>query len=289
MTTPENPLFVPSPAIVRPRFSLLSVAQIQEAPARAQWQGFGVTWEGAKCTPANITNGLICADEPEDPFNVPKDVDRGVPLYTGSPFVVYGDYNCGAIGRPLGEARERALANLYAGEDRAVERAIQLGEAGNAPSLVGSAVDLTPVGGGVSIVEAIATLEQYAAVNIVGVPTLHMTPYLATFSANEHLLEPSLGPSGWDLHTVAMGTPVAAGGGYVGVGPDTAESPGSPGGDFHWIYITGQVYVWRTEPWITPPVEGASVDRAMNNVTVLAERTYVVGWECVPAAIRVAL
>lgn len=288
MTTPANPLFVSTPPLIRPRFGLLSVTQFPEPPDSVHWQ-FGVTWEGVKCTPANITNGLICDDTPVTPFNIPKETDRGVPLYAGSPFVVYGDYECGVVGRPLREARERALANLYAGEDRAVERAVQLGEAGNALSLVGSAVDITPAVGGVSIVEAVAALEQYAAVNYAGLPTLHMTPYLATYAANEHLVCAKMSENGWRLYTEGMGTPVAAGGGYVDVGPDASESPGSPGDGIRWMYVTGQVYVWRSEPWITPPNEGASVDRLQNNVTVLAERTYVVGWECQAAAIRVDL
>lgn len=286
MTTPAHPLFVPAPALVRPRFGLLQAATIMGLPDDPHWQ-MGVTWEGPKCGPAQITNGLICDDVSEDPFNVPKNTDRGVPLYTGSPFVVYGDYECSVIGRPISEARERAVANLLAGEGRAVERAFQLGEAGNEPSLVGSATDITPGAGGLSIVEAIAIVEQYGYAEMPGLPVLHMTPYLATYAANERLLHAEMVNGEWLLHT-ALGTPVVVGGGYAEAGPGN-ESPSSPGTDGRWIYVTSQVFVWRGEPWVTPPEIGASVDRAFNNITVLAERTYVIGMECAPAAVRVDL
>lgn len=288
MTTPSFPLFVPAPPVTRPRFGLLSTATILPLPDNPHWQ-MGVSWEGVKCGPAQITNGLICDDEPVTPFNVPKNTDRGVPLYTGSPFVVYGDYECGVIGRPLREAQERAVANLMAGESRAVERAFQLGEAGNAPTLVGSAVDITPGIGGVSIVEAFALLEQYAYAEMPGLPTLHMTPYLATYAGNERLLHAKRMDDGeWGLFTSALGTPVVVGGGYAEAGPGN-ESPSSPGTDGRWIYVTSEVYVWRGEPWLTPPQVVDGVDHTMNNVTVLAERTYVVGMECQPAAVRVDL
>lgn len=277
MALPSLPRYVAAPTLVAPKFGLLSVIQWQE---NIDHVFMGVQFEPQSCEAAVITGALQCDDE--SPFGVPKDASAGVDLVLASPFAVYGSYECGAIGRPLSEAFERAGSHLELGKGRAIERAIQLGEAGNEPSLVGNANDITPAGGAVSLSAAIAQLEQYLRENYGGTGVIHLSPHLATLAYAQ----------GWvwvdgDVMRTILGTPIAVGGGYdESVGP--TESPAeSPGADDAWIYATGAIYGWQSEVGFLPDTPAGAMDRSFNNITVLAEQTFVIAWECVTVAIQV--
>lgn len=279
MAAPQHPRYVEIPRPTAPLYGLESV--IQWLPAEDAHVFLGVQAEPLRCDPARITSALQCADD-ESPFGVPKETERVDTLFLASPFAVYGEYECNPIGRPLSESRERAQAHLDLGRGRALERAIQFGEAGNEPNLIDSAVDITPGGGPVTFVDAIARLEQYVGANYGGTGVFHMDRRLAAHAVAALLVY----PVGSQLQT-GLGTLVAAGSGYdasVGPGESPEESPSD--GEL-WIYATGTVYGWRSEVGFIPDTDSASIDRSFNTLKVLAEQSVIVAWECVTAAIQV--
>ncbi len=79
-----------------------------------------------------------------------------------------------------------------------------------------------------------------------------------------------------------QGVPVAAGAGYTeaNTGPNGIPAPDGS----WWVYITGPVHIRRGPITETPPAQG--FDPRTNDITALAERQYVVGWDsCLTAAV----
>lgn len=110
---------------------------------------------------------------------------------------------------------------------------------------------------------ALAYIEDDLAIHYMGTGVIHMTRGMAT------RLAASLVRSGSQVQTIA-GTPVAVGAGYAFANPNT-------------IYGTGGMEIRRG------PI---SVDTAwnlsVNDELTLAERTYVVGWDCYETGALVA-
>lgn len=282
MAQPSLPRYVAVPAPVAPRFGLESVVNWNDGGDPKLFIGVG--FEPYRCDAAKLVTALSCFDDAESPESLARhDVQSGVDQVLVSPFAVYGEYQCNPIGRSEDEAFDRARQHLLSGAGRAIERAIQFGEPGNEPTLSSEAVDINS-GAPVGTVEAIALLEQYLGENYGGVGVLHMNRRLATHAIAEGVVS----VQGDQLRT-GLGTLVAAGAGYDSLaGPDESPigSPESPDSAPLWIYATGAVHGWRSPVVATP--EGASLDREWNTLTVVVEQTYVIGWECVTAAIQVA-
>lgn len=82
------------------------------------------------------------------------------------------------------------------------------------------------------------------------------------------------------MYTTSAGSKVALGN-YPGTAPNNIEQPGVT-----WVYATGEVFFQReTTPTVFTNV--ASLDRSVNTLSVLAERTYVIGWDCCLLAIPI--
>lgn len=70
-------------------------------------------------------------------------------------------------------------------------------------------------------------------------------------------------------------------GDYPGTGPDGSTTEGAT-----WMYATGEVFFARDrEPTRFRPAE--SFDRDVNTLSMIAERTYVIGWDCCLMAIPI--
>ena len=54
-----------------------------------------------------------------------------------------------------------------------------------------------------------------------------------------------------------------------------------------WMYATGSMFVYRGRPVILPIRD--SQDRTDNTVRAIAERTYVLGWDCCHYAVPVSI
>jgi hypothetical protein len=201
-----------------------------------------------------------------------KTIDDEFTIVTGDPFVVVTDLTCGLPSMTDERMRRFLREKAVAGEQATVELTFSNGDCGANPSLANSTPAATALAASADPVTAVALLEEalYSTYGLVGV--LHI-PYFAGpwFKAN-HLIE--LDAAG--VWRTAAGTAVSIGN-YSGVSPVGV----APGAGAAWIYITGQVSIWRTaesDVFVTP--FDAAIDRTTNQVNAFREREYVVTYEC---------
>jgi hypothetical protein len=269
------PLYVEAPATTPYSFGLFSVASFP-VEADDHWR-CGIEYEPQACGAASAWG------DPCDAAQADKAGVDGVDLVEGDPFTVYAGITCRLPGRT--DFEDRARAALALGEQRAVEEAYWTGSAGNTPRLADPAADIlnTVAGapGALCPAAAIASLEAHLASNYGGAGIIHAPRYAVPFLSRNALINP-----GRDRITTDLGTAVAAGGGYaVNTGPDGAAAPA----DTVWLYATGAVVIRRSEVWVNPDTLAQSLDRAANQIELLAERTYVVTHECVLAAVLMSV
>lgn len=200
-------------------------------------------------------------------YNDPKTGD-GKPTVSADPFGVLAGVACGSLGTLDVDDQERARAALAVAEQRLVERVFE--QAGS-PRLAAGAGVVTPGGTTATrIKRAVGALEQYLGDEYGGTGVLHMPRALAAYAPVER--------DGAVLRT-RLGTGVAFGAGYTGVGPDgTAPAAGEM-----WIYATGAVQI-RRSPVIVPATGAETLDRSTNQTLLIAERSYMVSVDCVPVA-----
>jgi hypothetical protein len=85
--------------------------------------------------------------------------------------------------------------------------------------------------------------------------------------------------------TTKNGNKVAIGGGYPGSGPDGAPRAANT----TWLYATGNVFGYRSNVRVRAPQGAESIDRSNNTIKMIAERTYVLGWDCCHFAVQAFL
>jgi hypothetical protein len=137
----------------------------------------------------------------------------------------------------------------------------------------------TPVvTGGADVAQALGLLEQELADCYAGQGLIHVPrSALPTLAA-------------WNLASVVDGrlvTPagnlIVAGTGYTGSAPDgTVAAAGTA-----WIYATGAAWGYRSDPYVSRLRD--SLDRTSNTIRMLAERTYLLGFECCLLAAHITL
>jgi hypothetical protein len=218
-------------------------------------------------------------------------------------FTVYAEFDCAPIGNA--QAQEIATRALAMTEPWQVEHAFWTGLVGGVANvamphlaantqildsggimLQSAATDVGVTGVGSPFVNgdlpnmgvAIGLLEQALANCYGGVGVIHI-PELAlpTMGAMGDYKGPTL--------TTSNGNKVAVGGGYPGTGPNGA----SRSGNSCWIYATGNVFALRSPIRVRAPQGAAAFDRTTNTMKMIAERTYVLGWDCCHFAIQAAL
>jgi hypothetical protein len=143
------------------------------------------------------------------------------------------------------------------------------GEAGNVPNFE---ADATALAGGSAVVAttALSILEDFISGNYGGLGVIHMTRGAAEALASRMLLE----SRGGQLFT-RVGTPVVAGSGYPGTGPAGA----SGGAGQTWIMASPAIFGYRSDIFTTSSRSGDTLDRTTNDLTALAERTYLLGYD----------
>lgn len=199
------------------------------------------------------------------------------------PWNVYASLQCGVFGYRPDYLEEKTNLRLFANEQHAVEEAFWTGSAGNLPRLddpVG-ATDVGAAGSFASIVDAVAALEAFAYDNYGYHAVLHANTAVHAYAASEHLVAaatefgPVWGASSNDptLRT-PLGTKWVFGGGYPGTGPDGL----APAAGQTYIWVTGNVAVWR-QPTFTPSL-WETFDRNLNQWMVLSERGYLATYDC---------
>lgn len=267
-----QPKYVEAPEGNPLKYGIFSVADFR--PADGPFWQQGVEWQRDQCGPASLYGCPTC-----DQNNFNQEPDKtyveGVPLEDGFPFTVYASFKCSPIGH-WADAEDRAKRNLANGEERAVEAMVAEGTHADQRALTNaSSVDATPTPGTpVTVAQGLAILEAYIAANGKGEGViLGNRRDILLANAEGKLIE----RVGDDHLETLLGTPVAALGGFPArVGPNgTAAGTGEA-----WLFAIGsRPYIWRGETFLTSDKD-ASLDTGYNNLEILAERTYLVGWDC---------
>lgn len=139
----------------------------------------------------------------------------------------------------------------------------------------------TVVTGTYDITKAISLLEGAMADCYGGVPLIHVPREVTPFLVANHLIK----ESNTVLKTVGNNSIVVPGPGYPGTGPDGAEpDPGTT-----WIYATGSVKMWASEPVFTAGTAAELLDRETNSTVLILEQRFMFGWDCCHFAIQVDL
>lgn len=215
------------------------------------------------------------------------------------PFVVYATIKCSKGGYTIQYLTDKTKGRLFASEQHAVEAAFWSGGFGNAPFIIDNATSVLLSGAGAfaTITDAVAALEQqaYGTVPYGYNAVLHATPAVAAYAATAGLIETAnVFSSVWgvDPNDRVMRTPLGTkwvfGGGYAGTGPGAAGAGAAPGAGNTYVWITGNIALWRQAEW-TPPNPAEIMDRSLNQIQILWEREYLATYDCFNAAAKVAI
>lgn len=256
-------------------FGLLSAALV--IPDEDAHLGMGLEYETLACGSAHLTTDQCVTDAAAQEAWTSDD---GKLLVRSDAFTVYSLHKCRLLGGAYQSAQEDAQARLGYGRGRAIE------EGSEATALL-TADDLTPTPGtAVHPLAGLAILEEYAAQNYGGVPTIHVTRGVGTLLSNGGVLD----RQGARLETV-QGAVVASGGGYgttlaLGADPDPAPDTrvASDAGS-RWMRVSGQVVVRHGATRTTDTTIGAANPK--NELSVFAYQEVVVSLECINAAVLV--
>lgn len=202
----------------------------------------------------------------------------GTTTVTGLPFIVAATVTCGAVGFTFDEQRAFVMERLRGVEQSVLETIFSTSSFGQSPGLITGDGITTVTGAGDTVVQVLSELERARYCGFTGNTTQYGPPgYLhvaiPVFNAlkEAHLIE--FDGTRW---RTPMGTVVSAGC-YANNDPAGA----APADGVFWMYLTGQTVIWRTsdDQVQVAPVEG-SLNRATNQMMMLAEREYVVTYEC---------
>lgn len=206
------------------------------------------------------------------------------------PFTVYAEFECSPVG--VAEAEAVASDALDRVEQQQVEAAFWTGSAGGQqvvfPHLAADTDVLdgetvlqlvaSPVITGADIAHALGVLEQELADCYAGQGLIHVPRTALPTLAAAYLIVERDGR----LYTPA-GNLIVVGGGYTGTGPDGS----APAAGTTWIYATGAAWGYRSDPYVSRLRD--SLDRTSNTIRMLAERTYLLGFECCLLAAHIVL
>lgn len=296
----DAPTFTPAP------YGLFSVVQTPSV-SDPHWQN-GVTWtsycpEGMGAATYDeciaVTGSGGPPPEPSAKTDNVEHVIRGA-----TPFTPYVRFDCSTVGNE--EAVQVATDTLNRTEMWQVERAFWTGVvdgrtlafphlAANAEVHDANAVLLQTVASPVvtgttaqDVTTALGQLEQALADCYGGQGVIHVPPkLLPTLDAHQLIRVTNarnVGSGRYDRQLQTLnGNLVAVGAGY----PGTSPAGVAPATDSTWIYATGAITMRRGNVKVTP--FGSAVNRDNNTVEMIAERTYVLTWDCCHFAAHVAL
>jgi hypothetical protein len=237
---------VEAPPVVPLPYGIFSVAE-PRLSTDDHWR-LGVQWQSQACSATKVTTGP-CIDPEVEPLD--KDDYCSVSQY--EPFTVYAYNNDDVIGHSIDEHLANTIQRLVATEQRSVEEQLWSSLVANSVSTI----SLTAFNPGV----VLGYLEQQLAENYGGQGAIHMNRLTATY------LWEYLQVQGGKLVT-KLGTPVVAGAGY-----DALVSPL----DEFTMFASGPLVIYRGDV----DTRQSALDRAINQASIIAQRDYVLGWDCV--------
>lgn len=273
MATTTPPVLIPYPGSVATRYGLFNAATMVPTWDEKFGSG-GIVFEDEFC---GLPRGYdtACTDA-----LATKTWDTQTQV-TGTPFVVYAGIQCGSVGHTEAEFQAKALNRLKAGEQGAVEQIFSRQLNGQSRGLANATPNATTITattttGNHLIADQIGALEEslYSTYGLLGV--LHVP-----FQYGERMQAEQLLIKDGSVWRTVLGTAVSIGN-YDGYSPAGV----APVAGHTWIYITGQTFVWRNPDPFVSSLEG-SLNRATNQVFILAEREYVVTYECTAFALDV--
>jgi hypothetical protein len=236
----EQPLVVPHP------FGLFSQAE-PRLTTDEHWR-LGVQWQTQACIEDYITTGPCIENDPN-----PLTSNSACTIKQYEPFTVYA-YNDDPIpGHSLAEHRDQTVQRLINAEQLAVERKFWA-------DMI-AAPDATIDASAYSPTYALAVAEHALAEAYPGTGIIHMSRQAAT------VLWENLVVSGGRMQTL-IGTPVVIGAGYDNAaGAPIATSK---------LFATGPVILYRGDV----DTREQAIYMARNEVSYIAQRDYVLGWDC---------
>lgn len=237
---------VDAPPVVPLPYGIFSVAE-PRITTDDHWR-LGVKWQSQACGSTKITTGPCI--EPERGDLIPDDYCS---ITEYDPFTVYAYNNDAVIGHTLNEHLANTVQRLVATEQRSVEEQLWTSLVANSVSTL----SLTTFSAGV----VLGYLEQQLAENYGGQGVIHMNRLTATY------LWEYLQVQGGRLVT-KLGTPVVAGSGY--------DALSTPLDEFK-MFASGPVVIYRGDV----DTRENAVSKSNNEVSIIAQRDYVLGWDCV--------
>lgn len=218
-------------------------------------------------------------------------------MRAATPFTVFSEVQCSTIDA-WDIANTDAEELLKSTEQYQVERALWTGQVGGldnqmyphlaansavTQSLVTNGLQVTlqtqaviVSGGPLSAATAIGLLEGALGACYDGQGVLHVPESVIPALANLNMIF----RNGKNLMT-HNGNLVVAGAGYTGSSPlGVAPTPGST-----WMYATGQFFMYRGP--IKTFARETELNRTNNTLTAVAQRTYVMGWDCCHFAVQI--
>lgn len=277
-------------------FGLLSALGPEiRSPGDTHWQT-GVTYEPL-CGNAGTTYDecLAVTGTGLGPIGSPaaKIATGGLDQRGATPFAVYAQVDCSAPG--FWDRASDTVGDLITrSEQWQVERAFWTGLAAGQPvvyphlasdstvvddlgiTLQTGAVEVVS-GGSLDVVEGIGRLEAEIASCYDGVAVLHVPRVL-----NTAMIEASIVTREGPRYRTASGNVVVFGAGYPGTSPAGVTTSGVA-----WVYATGSMFIYRSSAEIFPIRD--SIDRSDNTIHAIAERKYVIGWDCCHYAIPITI
>lgn len=285
----EPPSFAPLP------YGLLTALDDQiRGTSDPHWTS-GVTWESV-CAQGGTTYDECWAvtgtGAPPPPAS--KSSTTSITRRGALPFTVYAELDCSAPGF-WDRAQDLTIQTLTQSEQWQVENAIWTGMAGGQsvvwPRLASNANNVeastnitlglaaTVVSGNSSpmdLVEGWGLLEQALADCYDGVGVIHVPRNLLPQAKHSNLIEAE-----GSRYRSAGGNLVIFGAGYRGTSPAGVAVSGQT-----WMYATGAMFVYRGPAQIMPIV--SALNRSTNTMKAIAERTYLVGWDCCQLGVNIS-
>jgi len=245
---------VEAPVVVPHPFGLFSVAE-PRLTTDEHWR-LGVQWQTQACIEDYITAGPCIAEERDDLVS-----NSACTILQYEPFTVYA-YNTDAIpGHSLAEHRDQTVQRLVNGEQFAAEQRLWT-DMDATPNITINVLTNT-------VTYALAVAEQQIGAVYPGTGIIHMSRQTAT------MLWSNLTVSGGRMTTL-LGTPVIVGAGYDVVSPIVNTSA---------IFATGPILLYRGDI----DTRESAIAMADNEVSYVAQRDYVLGWDCYVAKIQTTL
>lgn len=272
-TIPAVPVAKPTPSMPL-RYGLLQAA-VGPLDLPVHGRNGGVHYETALCG-EGFGYEIECVDDQDS--KAAAFTENGLTSVSGLPFIVFATMQCGSAGYTFDEQRAFIMERLKGVEQSVVEEVFSTSTFGQFPGLTAADGIITVTGAGDTLANVLGELERARYCGFTGNLTqygppgyLHVAIPVFNQLKMDHLIE--FDGTRW---RTAIGTVVSTGC-YANNDPAGA----APADGVFWMYITGQTTIWRTPDSAVQvaPIEG-SLDRVTNQFLMLAEREYVVTYEC---------